>query len=206
MIHHNHQVWKLNALSLGGFGTLGGAEGACVACGACGVGTCRPPSDSARLAGSLVNELFLASQVNWPPVNFWVTLSPSVLWSATGTPSAPVAPPSLSHAAFIAPRTITAPWSAVAKMTGLSCAAKELIRLSGTPPSASGALGSPRLPVGPPAASYFSRMGPVTAYAPVAGLKKILPPANAWPRPSGSIVNCSPWRAPSGPVTPPAAR
>ena len=53
--------------------------------------------------------LVLASQLSWPPLNFWLTLSPSVFWSDTGTPSAPAAPPSLSQAAFIAPRTITAP-------------------------------------------------------------------------------------------------
>ena len=38
MIHHSHQVWKANALSLGGFGAVGAAVGG-------GAGTSRPPSD-----------------------------------------------------------------------------------------------------------------------------------------------------------------
>ena len=44
-----------------------------------------------------------------PPLKRWVMTSPLSVWSAIGAPSVPVAPPSFSHAAFIAPRTMTAP-------------------------------------------------------------------------------------------------
>ncbi|SHX17317.1 Uncharacterised protein [Mycobacteroides abscessus subsp. abscessus] len=81
-----------------------------------------------------------------------------------------MAPPSLSHAAFIAPRTTNAPCSGVQKIAGLSAAAKVAIRLVGEmPPSVSLLAGNPRSPCGPPAARYLASTSPVIACAPVAG-------------------------------------
>src|SRR5882757_644840 len=67
-------------------------------------GTSRPDSPDARLAGSVVNLFVDLSQVIAPPLNFCVTRSPFSVWSAVGAPRSPFAPPSLVHAAFIAPR------------------------------------------------------------------------------------------------------
>ena len=53
--------------------------------------------------------------------------------SSVGTPKDPAEPPSLSHAALIAPRTTWAPVSGVQKMTGLSAALNVVLRLSGGP-------------------------------------------------------------------------
>ena len=59
--------------------------------------------------------------------------SPSYVSSATGTPSVPAEPPSLSQAMFIAPRTTQAPVSGVQKMAGLSAALNVLTLLSDPP-------------------------------------------------------------------------
>jgi hypothetical protein len=61
------------------------------------------------LAGSELNLFVCLSQEISPPVKRWEMTFPSSVWSATGGPSEPTAPPSLSHAAFIAPRTMNAP-------------------------------------------------------------------------------------------------
>ena len=139
--------------------------------GPCGppAGTSTPDSDDARSAGLVLKAPDALSQEISPLANFWVTVSPSTDCSPVGTPSLPVAPPSLSQAALIAPRTTTAPVSGVQKITGLSGALNVLTRLFGAPPSASAAFGKPRSPVGPPADSYLDKMAPVTAWAPVAG-------------------------------------
>ena len=84
--------------------------------------------------------MVLNSLVAWfqeisPPLKVWVTVSPDTLCSPVGAPSVPVAPPSLSQAALMAPRTTIAPVSGVQKITGASGALKELMRLLGTPPS-----------------------------------------------------------------------
>ena len=63
----------------------------------------------ARFAGSVLNVCLDRFQETTPPLNRCVITSPFSVWSAIGAPSEPVAPPSLSHAAFIAPRTMTAP-------------------------------------------------------------------------------------------------
>src|SRR6185312_16267747 len=147
-------------------------------------GTCRPDNAVARFAGSVVKVFFALFQAISPPVNFWVTTSLVTVWSPSGAPSLPVAPSNLSHAALMAPRTTNAPWSGVQKITGLSLAANALTRLGDlSPPSVSLAIGKPRSPPGPPSPSYLVRMSVSTALAPVAGLKKILPPAKFWARP-----------------------
>src|SRR5277367_67697 len=171
-------------------------------------GTCRPESAEARFAGSVLNVFFVLFQEIWPPVNFWVTTSLLTVLSPTGAPSLPVAPRSLSHAAQMAPRTTNAPWSEVQKITGWSLAENGLTRLAALrPPSASLAIGKPRsLPPGPPSASYFVRMSVSTALAPVAGLKKSLPPAKFCASPSVPTGYWSPCLAPSGPDALPAAR
>jgi hypothetical protein len=86
-----------------------GADAAEVSGAALCGGTCRPTNWSANSLGSVLNVFFLLSKETCPPLNFWVVTSPSVFCSATGTPIAPAAPPNLSQAAFIAPRTGTAP-------------------------------------------------------------------------------------------------
>src|SRR6202012_555328 len=107
----------------------------------------------------------------------------------------------------MAPRTKNAPWSAVQKMAGLSAAENGLILLAVfRPPSASLAIGKPRSPPGPPSDSYLVRMSVSMALAPVAGLKKILPPAKFWASPSLPAGYWSPCLAPSAPDGPPAAR
>ena len=98
--------------------------------------------------------------------------------SSVGTPNGPAEPPSLSHAALIAPRTTWAPVSGVQKMTGLSAALKVVLRLPGALPGPSSIVGKPRsLSAGPPSDSYFCRIAPAMMCAPVSGVKKILPPA-----------------------------
>lgn len=84
------------------------------------------------------------------------------------------------------PRTTHAPESGVQKMTGLSPALNVVLRLSGLIlPAPSSIVGKPRsLSAGPPSARYLSRMAPNMAFAPVAGEKKIAPPAKFWPKPA----------------------
>ena len=79
----------------------------------------------------------------------------------------------------MAPRTTRAPVAGVQKITGLSPALNVLFRLSGPMrPGPSSMVGQPRSPsAGPPSDSYFSRITPCMTCAPVAGVKKILPPA-----------------------------
>ncbi|CKN62014.1 Uncharacterised protein [Mycobacterium tuberculosis] len=155
-----------------------------------------------------MNVFFARFHEIMPPVNFCETTSPSTVWSPTGAPSLPLGPRSLSHAATMAPRTTNAPWSGVQKITGLSAAENLTIRLEGPkPPSVSLAMGKPKsLLTGPPSDSYFARISPSTAFAPVAGLKKTLPPTKSWAIPSPPIGYCPPFLAPSGPAAPPAAR
>ena len=118
-------------------------------------------------------------------MNFCVTTSPRYVSSSAGTPSGPAEPPSLSHAALIGPRTTRAPVAGVQKITGLSAALNVVLRLSGARPAPSSMVGNPRsLSAGPPSDSYLSRIAPVMMWAPVAGVKKILPPAKFWPKPS----------------------
>ena len=105
------------------------------------VGNSRPDSVDASSAGSVLNSLVAWFHEIWPPLKFWVTVSPSTVSSAVGTPSVPVAPPSFAHAVLMAPRTTMAPLSGVQKMTGLSAALKALTRLLGTPPSDSVPIG-----------------------------------------------------------------
>src|SRR6185312_5164746 len=170
--------------------------------------TCRPDSNGARLDGSVLNVFLARFQETLPPVNCCEITSPSTAWSPTGGPSLPAGPRSLSHAAFIAPRTTNAPWSAVRKITGLSAAEKVQSRLEGPiPPSVSLVMGNPRsLPTGPPSDSYLARMSLSRAFAPVAGVKNTLPPAKFWTIPSPPMGFCPPCLAPSGPLGPPAAR
>ena len=116
------------------------------AAGAAGVwatasGISSPDSDDASPDGSVLNSLVASFQEISPPLKLWVTVSPLTVGSPVGTPSSPVAPPSLAQAALIGPRTTMAPVSGVQKMTGLSGALKALTRLFGTPPSASAAIG-----------------------------------------------------------------
>src|SRR5437899_12253485 len=72
-------------------------------------GTCRPASWAARFAGSVLKVFLERSQEITPPLNRCVITLPFSVWSAIGAPSEPAAPPSFSHATFIAPRTMTAP-------------------------------------------------------------------------------------------------
>ena len=142
-------------------------EAALVA-GAAGVwdvalGGSRPDSDDARSAGWVLNSLVASFHEISPPLKVWLTVSPDTVCSPVGAPKVPVAPPSLAQAALIAPRTTIAPVSGVQKITGLSGALNELIRLLGTPPSDSVPIGKPRSPVAPPSDSYFDRIAPVTA-------------------------------------------
>lgn len=119
----------------------------------------------------MVNALVFPFQEMAPPENFCVTTSSLSVWSAVGAPSSPVAPPSFVHAAFIAPRTMTAPKSGVQKITGRSAAAKLAILLIGArPPSSSLLVGKPRSPSGPPTLSYLASTCPVRTLAPVVGL------------------------------------
>src|SRR5947209_19338375 len=144
--------------------------------------TCSPDSKGARCDGSVVNAFFARFHEVLPPVNCCETTSPSTAWSPTGAPSLPLGPRSLSQAAFMAPRTTNAPWPGVQKITGLSAAEKEAIRLEGAmPPSDSLATGNPRsLLAGPPSDSYLARMGPSRTLALVPELKNHLPPAKSW--------------------------
>lgn len=124
-------------------------------------GTSSPVSWPARSAGVVVNALVLAFQLTSPPVKGWVTTSPFQDSSAVGTPRVPADPPSLSHAALMAPRTTQAPLSGVQKMTGLSAALNVLFRLSVALPAPSSMVGKPRsLSAAPPSAWYLSRIAP----------------------------------------------
>src|SRR5579884_3066584 len=170
-------------------------------------GSCSPDSLDAKLGGSVVKTFLARFQESLPPVNFCETTSPSTAWSPTGAPSVPFAPPSLSHAAFMTPRTTNAPWAGVQKITGLSAAENVLMRLVGLmPPSVSLAVGSPRSLPAPPSDSYLARMSLSTALAPVAGLKKTFPPTNFCAIALLPTGYCPPCLAPSGPAAPPAER
>lgn len=125
-------------------------------------GTARPASWSASSGGVVVKVLVLRSHVSSPPVNFCDSVSPRYASSSVGTPRTPADPPSLSHAALIAPRTTRAPVAGVQKITGLSDALKVEFRLSGARPAPSSMVGKPRSPSGPPSDSYFSRIAPCT--------------------------------------------
>ena len=73
----------------------------------------------------------------------------------------------------------------VQKITGLSEALNVVLRLSAAFPAPSSIVGKPRsLSAGPPSDWYLSRIAPVMIWAPVAGVKKILPPGKFWPKPS----------------------
>src|SRR5689334_7430552 len=90
-------------------------------------------------------------------------------------------------------------------MTGLSGALNVVLRLSGALPGPSSMVGKPRSPsAGPPSDMYLSRIAPVMTWAPVAGVKKILPPGKFWPKPSPAGYT-PPSLGPRGPVSPPAA-
>ena len=104
MASNHHQLHSNHLLPL--------ESEACALLGALGAscpGTCKPDSSDARLDGSVLKVFFERSQEITPPLNRCVMTSPFSVWSAIGAPSSPFAPPNRSQAAFMAPRTITAP-------------------------------------------------------------------------------------------------
>src|SRR3984957_20288567 len=101
--HHQFHANHLLPLVLEACGCAGAALGATCS------GTCRPASAAARFPGSVLKVFLALSQETTPPLNRCVITSPLSVWSAIGAPSEPVAPPSFCHAAFMAPRTMTAP-------------------------------------------------------------------------------------------------